>query len=73
MILDHALVAAGDEDEMFDAGLLASSTTYWMKPVDDGQHFLGHCLVAGRTRVPGQRKNGYGFSWEYQGLKRVDI
>ena len=43
MVLDHALVAAGDEDEMLDAGLARLVDDMLDDgPVDDGQHFLGH-------------------------------
>jgi len=53
MILDHTLVAAGDEDEMFDAASLASSTTYWISGLSTMVSIsFGIALVAGRTRVP---------------------
>ncbi len=53
MVLDHLLVPAGDEDDMLDsglAGLVHGILHDW--PVDDRQHLLGHCLVAGRNLVP---------------------
>ncbi len=45
MVLDRALGAAGDEDELLDAGvdrLLDGILNQWL--VDDGQHFLRHRL-----------------------------
>ena len=49
MVLDDALVAAGDEDEMLDAGL-AGLVDHILddRPVDDGQHFLGNRLGGGQ-------------------------
>ena len=49
MVLDHALVAAGDEDEMLDAGL-ARLVDHVLhdRPVDDGQHLLRHRLGGGQ-------------------------
>ena len=61
MVLDDALVAAGDEDEMLDAGGPASSTTCWITgPVDDRQHLLGHRLGGGQKAgaEPRHRKHG---------------
>ena len=60
MILDDALVAAGDEDEMLDAGF-ARLVDHVLddRPVDDRQHFLGHRL-GGRQEPraePGDRKD----------------
>src|SRR5882724_2008666 len=62
MVLDHALVAAGDEDEMFDAGLFGlvdHVLDQWL--VDDGQHFLWHRLGGGQDAgaEAGDRKNGF--------------
>ncbi len=49
MILDHALVAAGNEDEMLDAGFLGLVDHILdQRLVDDGQHFLRHCLGRGQ-------------------------
>ena len=61
MILDGPLVAPGDENQVRDAGghgffhrVLDQGL------VDDGQHFLGIALVAGRKRCPcRQRENGF--------------
>src|SRR5437868_4246564 len=50
MILDHALVAAGDKDEMLDAslfGFIDHVLDQWL--VDDGQHFLWHGLGGGQN------------------------
>jgi hypothetical protein len=48
MILDHALVAARDEDQMFNtglAGLIDGQLNDWA--VDNGEHLLGHGLGGG--------------------------
>ena len=53
VIFDDAFVAAGDEDEMLDAGLRASSTTCWISGRSTtGSISFGMALVAGRNRVP---------------------
>ena len=61
MILDHALVAAGDEDEMLDAGF-ARLVDHMLdhRPVDHGQHFLRHRLGRGQKACaePGDGKHG---------------
>ncbi len=58
MILDDALVAAGDEDEMLDPGLARLiDGKLDDRPVDDGQHLLGHGL--GGRQEPGA-KTGHG-------------
>ncbi len=62
MILDDALVAPGDEDEMLDAGLARLVDDMLDdRPVDHRQHFLGHGL-GGRQEAgsePGDRENGF--------------
>ena len=62
MILDDALVAPGDEDEMFDAGLAGFiDNVLDQRPVDHRQHFLRHGL--GRRQEagaePGDGENGF--------------
>ena len=62
MVLDHALVAAGDEDEMLDAGLARLvDHVLDQRPVDHRQHFLRHGL--GRRQEAGaeagDRENGF--------------
>ena len=53
MVGDHALVAAGDEDEMLDPRLARLvDHILQRRAVDDGQHFLRHGLGGGRNRVP---------------------
>jgi hypothetical protein len=49
MILDHALVAPGDENKMFDPGVarLIHHILY-ERAVDDRQHFLGQRLGGGQ-------------------------
>ena len=62
MVLDHALVAAGDEDEMFDAGFLGLVDHILdQRLVDDGQHFLRHRLGGGQDAgaEAGDRENGF--------------
>ncbi|MNY15554.1 hypothetical protein D3C86_1487740 [compost metagenome] len=45
MVLDHALVAPGDEDEMLDTGLARLvHGVLDQRAVHHGQHFLGHGL-----------------------------
>ena len=49
MVLDHRLVAAGDEDEMLDAGLARLvHHVLDQRPVDHRQHLLGHGLGGGQ-------------------------
>ena len=49
MVLDDALVAPGDEDEMLDAGLARFvDHVLDQRAVDDRQHFLGHGLGGGQ-------------------------
>ena len=62
MVLDHALVAAGDEDEMLDAGLLGLvEHVLDQRLVDDGQHFLRHRLGGGQDAgaEAGDREDGF--------------
>ena len=62
MVLDDALVAAGDEDEMLDAGL-ARLVDHMLdqRPVDDRQHLLRHGLGGGQEAgaEAGDRENGF--------------
>ncbi len=49
MVLDHALVAAGDEHEVLDAGFARLvDHVLDQRLVDDGQHFLRHRLGGGQ-------------------------
>ena len=62
MVLDHALVAAGDEDEMLDAGLARLvDDVLDQRPVDHRQHLLRHGLGGGQEAgaEPGDRENGF--------------
>ena len=62
MVLDHALVAAGDEDEMLDAGLARLvDHVLDQRPVDHRQHLLRHGLGGGQEpgAQPGDRENGF--------------
>ena len=73
MILDDALVAAGDEDEMLDAGLAGLvDHVLDQRPVDHRQHLLRHGL-GGRQEPgaePGDGKHSFanfdviGCRWE---------
>ena len=61
MVLDHGLVAAGDEDEMLDAGgARLVDDMLDDRPVDDGQHLLGDRLGRRQeTRAqPGDGEDG---------------
>ena len=58
MVLDDALVAAGDEDEMLDAGLARLvHHVLDQRPVDDRQHFLRHGL-GGRQEAGAEAGDG---------------
>src|SRR6202030_1989868 len=58
MVLDDALVAAGDEDEMLDAGLTGLvDHVLDQRPVDHRQHLFRHGL--GRRQEPGA-ETGHG-------------
>ena len=62
MVLDDALVAPGDENEMFDAGFARLvDDVLNQRPVDHWQHFLGHRL-GGRQKAgaeAGDRKDRF--------------
>ncbi len=58
MVLDHALVAAGDEDQMLDAGLARFvDHVLDQRPVDHRQHFLRHRL-GGRQEAGAEAGDG---------------
>ena len=69
MILDDAFVAAGDEDEMLDAGLAGLvDDVLDQRPVDHRQHFLRHRL-GGRQEPGAEPGNGEdGFADEFHVL-----
>ncbi len=75
MILDHALVAPGDEDEVLDAGLPGLVVHVLdQRLVDDGQHFLRHRLGGGQDAgaETGDREDGFAdFHGDVGGLARV--
>ena len=49
VVLDDAFVAAGDENEMLDAGFLRLvDDVLDQRTIDDGQHFLRHRLGGGK-------------------------
>ena len=61
MVLDDALVAAGDEDEMLDAGRARLvDDVLDQRPVDHRQHLLRHRLGGGKEAraEPGDGKHG---------------
>ena len=58
MVFDDALVAAGDEDEMLDAGFpRLVDRILDQRPVDDRQHLLGHGL-GGRQEAGAEPATG---------------
>ena len=62
MILDDALVAPGDEDEVLDAGLARLvDDVLDQRPVDHRQHLLGHGLGGGQEpgAEAGDGKNSF--------------
>ena len=62
MVLDHALVAPGDENEMLDAGLARLvDHVLDQRPVDHRQHLLRHRLGGGQKAgaEAGDGKNGF--------------
>src|SRR5262249_57370806 len=68
MVLDHALVAPGHENEMLDPGL-ARLVHHPLddRPVDHGEHLLGHGL-GGRQEARAQAGHGKnGFSDRFHG------
>ena len=80
MILDHALVAAGDEDEMLDAGFLGLiDHVLDQRLVDDGQHLLRHGLGGGQDAgaEAGDGKDGFadfhGLSECLRGIERMEV
>ena len=63
MVLDDALVAARDEDEMLDAGRARLvDDVLDDRPVDDGQHFLRHRLGGGQEARAEAGDGKYGFA-----------
>ncbi len=70
MVLDHALVAPGDEDEVLDAGLPGLVDHILdQRLVDDGQHFLRHRLGGGQDAgaEAGDREDGFA---DFHGISR---
>jgi len=63
MVLDHALVAAGHKNEMFDAGFPGLVHDILNEGlVDDGQHFLWHCLGGWQDAGAETGDGKYGFA-----------
>ena len=76
MVLDHALVAAGDEDEMLDAGLARLvDHVLDQRPVDHRQHLLGHGLGGGQEAgaEPGHGENGFANRFHGSELGRIGV
>ena len=68
MILDDALVAAGDEHEMLDAGLARFvDHVLDQRAVDDGEHFLRHRLGGGQETGAKAGDGQYGFADRHGG------
>src|SRR6185437_13552697 len=62
MIFDDGFITAGDEDEMLDPSFLRLiDGVLDERTINDGQHFLGHCLRCRQESRP-QTRNG-----EYSG------
>src|SRR5712691_2320811 len=71
VILDHPLVAAGDEDEVLDTGghrLVDHMLD--QRPVDHRQHLLGHRLGGRKEAGPeaGDRENGFANRFHVGGM-----
>src|SRR5258708_3546100 len=63
MVLDHALVAASDEDEVLDAGLPRFiDHVLDQRTIDHRQHFLRHRLRGGQEGRAEGGDGQYGFS-----------
>ena len=74
MILDHRLVAAGDEDEMLDSSrhrlvddMLEDGA------VDDRQHFLRHGLGGGQEARAEAGDGQYGLADPFRHLKILPV
>src|SRR5690606_5531908 len=68
MILDHGLVAAGHEDEMLDSGLpRLVDDMLDHRPVENGQHFLGHGLGRGKKARTESSHGEYCLSYSAHG------
>ena len=63
MVLDHAFVSPGHEDEMLDAGLARLVDDMLdQRPVDDRQHLLRHGLGGGQEAGAETGDREYGFA-----------
>ncbi len=63
VVLDHRLIAAGDEDKMLDAGLARLvDHVLDQRPVHDRQHFLGHGFGGGQEACSKAGDREYGFA-----------
>ena len=63
MVLDDALVASGDENQVLNAGLACLVDDILDdRLVDDGQHFLGHGLRRGQEPCTEPRDREHRFS-----------
>ncbi len=71
MVLDHAFVPPGDEDEMLDAGLpRLVDHMLDQRPVDDRQHFLRHGLGGRQEARAETGDREYGFANRFH-VRRV--
>ena len=75
MVLDHALVSPGHEDEMLDAGLPGLiDHVLDQRPVDDRQHLLRHGLGRRQeTRAKtGDREDGFAYRFHDAAWSMLD-
>lgn len=71
MIFDDVFVAAGDEDEVLDAGFPRLVIDVLdQRLVDDGQHFLRHRLGGGQDAGAEAGDGEYGFA-NFHGTDRI--
>ncbi|MGY3461976.1 hypothetical protein ACVWW5_007426 [Bradyrhizobium sp. LM3.4] len=71
MIFDDTFVAAGDEDEVLDAGFPGLVIDILdQRLVDDRQHFLRHRLGGGQDAGAEAGNGKYGFA-DFHGIDRI--
>ena len=74
MVLDGALVASGDEDEVLDTGgACLVHHVLDRGAVDDGQHLLGHRLGGGQEARAEPGDGEYGLADALRGTGHVEL